>query len=261
MSCLLFKSWLQESLDGPHAGIPENLQRHLDGCSDCRSWFEASTKLRTGLSLRASPVPAAGLSSRIVALVLREDLVRRRRRRAAWALLAAAASLICAIVAVLAWRSSMLRDPGNTAVRVPGNTSPSSAVNGSNHASSSGVAKVVSDMLAMGLGRAERMRLASAIEAFLASLGGQPEPPPASVAEGIEDMSSLFASRLRRTADDGKTLLDIVTPRTPANVGENGTGSGDPTESVQTGFKPVTGSARRAVDLFMRSVPGVDREK
>jgi hypothetical protein len=263
MSCELFKTWLQESLDGARAGVPGDMQHHLDGCSECRSWYEASAKLRTGLSLRAAPTPGPGLSSRIVALVLREHLARRRRRRAAWAVLAVAASLICAIVIVLAWRSSMVRDHGNSVVRVPSSIPSSSAVNGSNQASSSGVAKVVSDVLALGLGKAERMRLASAIEALLASLGAQPEPPPASVAEGIEDMGSLFASRLRRTADDGKTLLDIVTPRTPVstNAGENGNGSGDPTESVQTGLKPVTGSARRAVDLFMRSVPGVDREK
>ena len=74
--------------------------------------------------------------------------------------------------------------------------------------------------------------------------------------------AALFASRLRETADHGKTLIDLVTPMPPGSPGIGGsTPLPDAGQTVQISLQPVTGSARRAVDLFMREVPGMPPEK
>jgi hypothetical protein len=275
MSCEQFKLWLQESLDAPQPAVPADLERHAAACADCRSWKDAAGKLQVGMRLLAAPVPSPGLTGRIVAMVLQENLARHRRRQRVWIGFAVAASLLCAISAAIVWRASTVRGPQVPVVRTGSSSREnSSQVSSTGNSSEQALPKLLSDLMALGFrpgasSKGERNRVAYAIETVLRRLGSQSEREPETVADGIEDMSSLVSWRLRRTADHGKTLFDLVTPMPPMTPDGASTAPpeispppfGDAGDNVQAGLKPVTGSARRAVDLFMREVPGMGPDK
>jgi hypothetical protein len=209
------------------------------------------------------------LSSRIVALVLHENRARRRQRRQRWTALALAASVLIAIGVLLAVRFS--KEPAgrqSVAHSDNGSSTSHSEVAHSGGPKASTLPQLLGDLLALGLhpgssSQGGRNRIAYAIETALGNLGAQKDKGPETVAEGIEGMGSLVSLRLRRTAEEGKTLLDIVNPMSTASS-QAGGGTPplvDPGDSVQAGLKPVTGSAKRAVDLFVREVPGMGTDK
>jgi hypothetical protein len=273
MSCEKFNAWLQESLDGPSAAMPAEVQDHAAECTGCRGLKEAAAKFEAGLRLLTSAVPGPGLSSRIVAAVLQENMARRRRRQRMWAMAVLAASLLLAVGTLVVIRGSILGQRRESVAGVPSSSKvPGSRTDQTPGSKPSKLPQLFGDLVAFGFrpGAAKKddgNRVAYAIDAGLQQIGSQPDnAAPETVAEGIEGMGSLVSLRLRRTADQGKTLLDIVTPMTPASTGPLQPGASSPpltdaSDSVQAGLKPVTGSARRAVDLFMREVPGMGSDK
>jgi hypothetical protein len=93
----------------------------------------------------------------------------------------------------------------------------------------------------------------------------QPAPAPPSLRENVEEATSAVASLTRRTAgetvEQGRLLLPAVSLPAPeqAALAEP---LEPPVESlrqagqgVTTSLAPVTTSARRAVDLFLRDIP------
>jgi hypothetical protein len=89
-----------------------------------------------------------------------------------------------------------------------------------------------------------------------------PAPPPTSLRDSVSEASSAVVDLTRRTADEtvgqGRLLVPVV-------VGTPPDAAGDPQASVHplreagqgvsTGLDPVTDSARRALDLFLRDIP------
>jgi anti-sigma factor RsiW len=223
MNCQDYHSYLQRLLDGDSPGEEDALGEHLAQCAQCRAWHAAALRLAAGLHLLQSPIPPAGLTDRVFSRALAE-----RRQRVSWrrrlTTLAVAASLLFVSLA----------------------------------------------------GYAHWFRLAS----------GRPEPPVASnsrespgetesphlplanvtsLRESVTEVGSLVASLGRRTVDQtvvqsgpllpvlvppGWEGLDFEQPLTPSAQGVWDAGEG-----MATGLKPITNSARRALDLFRREVP------
>ncbi len=231
MNCTQFKHWLQEKLDSKEDGLPLDAQAHVDLCPDCQSWQEAAHRLESGLRLLPVLTPSRMLSGRIVAMVLSQNRARRRRRQLVWAGLALAASVLLFSIAALFWRAAHERNPHGPVPQVGASSSaPGVDSDASSNAAPHNVSRFLGDLLTFGLfpgtqRNGERNRFITAMQ----------------------------------------TVLDLVSPMSPEGVGSKS--SGDPSQqltdagqSVQTGFKPVTGSARRAVDLFMREVPSIAPE-
>lgn len=198
----------------------DDLRAHLASCADCRALGTAAHRLRVGLLATAVPTPPAGLADRIVAGVLADHRRRRRRR----ALVVAAAGLAVAASVVLAL---VLKD-----------------------------------------------RLAPSPSGFVQNDPGPPANPPAapppSLNENMEQATSAVASLARRTADETMSNGQLLVPSVPLDMPPEEV-LGPPLESpaqslreagqgVVTGLEPVTTSARRALDMFLRDMPPMGPE-
>jgi hypothetical protein len=269
MTCTEFRDWLQQGLDGTANQASFEGEAHAEACAHCRSWQDASNDMDVGLHLLPAPVPESGLSARIVALVIADQRRRRRQRRLAAVGFALAAGLLCLAVGV------MLRPFGGGG---SSETSPAGMNAAASHGSGSTnrdatqtaattPARLLHDLIMLGLfpgspGSAGKDNtIVSAVVKLAQALDrGAGDRNRPNMREEIVDASDAVAHQLRATADHGRTLIDLVTPMPSDSDGSQP--MPDPTrpladagQHVETGFKPVTGSARRAVDLFLREVP------
>jgi anti-sigma factor RsiW len=92
-----------------------------------------------------------------------------------------------------------------------------------------------------------------------------------SLRESVTEASSAVVSLTRRTADEtvgqGRVLLPVVSPSIPEEITPPALKAAEPpmrslqvaSEGISTGLEPVTSSARRALDLFLRDLPPMDQ--
>jgi predicted anti-sigma-YlaC factor YlaD len=98
MNCPECQDLLQQRLDGTPPANPNDLDRHLASCPDCRARHAAAGRLEAGLRLLPSVVVPADFAGRIVRRVIAERRAVRRRRAWLGAGLAAAAILLLVFV-------------------------------------------------------------------------------------------------------------------------------------------------------------------
>jgi hypothetical protein len=222
MNCHAYQSLVQQRLDGTPIESPEVLE-HLRGCPDCRALERAARDLEDGLRRLAAPLPPPDLAARIADRVFTDRRRARRRARRRWtATLTLAACLLIALVLRLDWR--VPKDSTD-----PGRSGPA-----------------VSKSL-----RAPRNEPATAAAS-------------PTLRESVVEAGGVVASLTSQTADEtvGPTrwlVPRVSNPQLPEvklppiepptrSLREAG-------EGVSAGLEPVTNSARRAVDLFLRELP------
>jgi hypothetical protein len=223
MNCDVAHELLQQCLDGTPIESPEWLE-HLRQCSDCRSLAYAARHLQDGLHRCTAPLPPPGLAERIAERVLLDRRRARRRTRRRFAVsLALAAAVILALTLRLDWRGK----PGVT----------------------------------------EALSHESASLAPSRSQQAKDEPkkkPATTLSESAAEVGEVFTGLRNQTADEtlGQTRRWVSNVPSPALPKVDLTAMGSPTrplreagEGVSQGLEPVTKSARRAVDLFLRELP------
>jgi hypothetical protein len=235
MNCPESLELLQRRLDGQAVPEPAALDRHLAACSECSDRHAAAQRLAFGLCRLGRPVPPPGLAPRIAARALAERRARLRWRRGILTTAAVAAGLLLAVLA--------LSRAGLGPFRPDSDDQP--------------VAKHTS-----GGGQP------------IADRSGDHSP---SLEQVLEEARLAALALSRKTA--GETLAQARRWLPPANplpvaVPPLGDGAGlapvlDPPaqtfraagKSVSEGLKPVTASARRAVDLFLREITPLEDDK
>jgi len=88
-----------------------------------------------------------------------------------------------------------------------------------------------------------------------------PETPPETLRESMREAGSALANLTSKTADEmverTRHLLPSVTPPSLPAIEPSATSLTQAGSAVAEGFEPVTNSARRAFDLFLRDVPRI----
>ncbi len=218
MNCTEFQETLNLLLDG-QAVDRTAFDQHAAACPQCREWQVAAERLQLGLRLFPSIASPVGLSQRIVSQVLRDRRQRLLRQRS------------------FAWAGAL----------------------------------AASLMLALG----GYVRLQTSREAEIAARANVPVPEveqPATVVaapslrDSVAEAGNAVVSLTRRTADDTveQTRFLLTVPIPPMDDATALQETLDtPTRSlreagqgVSAGLEPITNSARRAFDLFLREVPG-----
>lgn len=220
MNCPASHDLLQQGLDGTPIESPE-WNEHLRGCPECRALESASRRLQDGLRLLAAPLPPAELAERIAERVLLDRRRARRRARRRWAVtLALAAGLFIVLAARLDWRGERAAHPAKTSEPSVKHEMPK----------------------------------------------GVPGDSP-TLRESAEELGEAVASLTNQTADEtmGQTRWLVPKVPSPALPKVDLESLEPPTrplreagEGVSAGLEPVTNSARRAVDLFLRELPPME---
>jgi hypothetical protein len=236
MNCDLAHDLLQKRLDGTPIESPEWLA-HLRQCADCRSLTAAGRRLQDGLHRLTAPLPPPGLAERIAERVL---LDRRRARRGARRRLAVslalAASFILALTLRLDWRVS----PSRSEVRPP-----------------EAIVKNIPSGIPEGTG-------VSRVLTNDREIAGTTQKRSPTLSESAAEVGEVFAVLRNQTADEtlGQTRRWVSSVPSPTLPKVDLTAMGSPprplleaSEGVSQGLQPVTNSARRAVDLFLRELP------
>ncbi|SRR5579883_2218987 len=223
MNCDVAHDLLQQCLDGMPIESPEWLD-HLRQCSDCRSLANAARRLQDGLHRWTAPLPPPGLAERIAERVLLDRRrVRRRMRRRYAVSLALAATVILALTLRLDWRGK------------PSGTEPLPRESAS-----------LTPSRSPGTNDEPRDKLSPTLS------------------ESAAEVGEVFTGLRNQTADEtlGQTRRWVSNVPSPALPKFDLTAMGSPTrplreagEGVSQGLEPVTKSARRAVDLFLRELP------
>jgi hypothetical protein len=224
MECSEFQHELQRRLDGDGTGDGADIERHLAVCSSCRELQALSSRLIQALDGQVAPVPPGGMNDRIVSLVLREASARQQARKRWKRRLAVAASLLLAVaLGYSLWQS--------------------------------------------------RPRSGSSDPDALVKTEEKPTPSQARPSLNIQEAGNTLVALVNRTADEtvgqGRVLLPrgVSTPDLSSSEAwqpnlEPGTQSlREAQEGVAVGFEPVTSSARRAVNLFLREIPPMETQK
>jgi hypothetical protein len=232
MNCDVAHDLLQQCLDGTPIESPEWLA-HLRQCADCRSLTAAGRRLQDGLHRLTSPSSPPGLAERIAERVL---LDRRRARRGARRRLAVSLALAASLILALSFRLDWRVSPSSSEVR------PLEAVakNGPDGTS----------VLPIHTGNRQNV--------------GPTQLPSPTLSESAAEVGEVFTVLRNQTADEtlGQTRRWVSSVPSPALPKVDLTAMGSPTrplleasEGVSQGLQPVTNSARRAVDLFLRELP------
>jgi hypothetical protein len=245
MNCDDCRQRLQARLDGESVD-GDDFDAHLLSCPACRALDGAARRLQVGLLAAAAPAPPAGLSARVVAGVLADRKWRSRRRLVfAAAGLAVAASLVLAVLIA-------------------------SSRSGSGDGLFASLTRPVRDFLDPPPSKAVvPIDPSGSMQVQDDPVPSQPVSPP-SLNENVAEATSAVASLARRTADqtvsDGQMFVPSVPMEMPADE-VLGPPLDPPAQSlreaghgVATGLEPVTNSARRALDLFLRDIPPVAPE-
>ncbi len=216
MNCRIAHDLLQQSLDGTLIESPQWLA-HLQQCADCRSLAAAGRRLQEGLRQLATPLPPPDLAERIVERVLLDRRQAQRRLRRRWAMgLALAASLLLALSLRLHWRGS----PNEIAV--------------------------------------------APMESVVKNDPDRTEQPAPTLRQSATELGEVFAELSNVTAQEtvGQTrrwVANVPSPILPradlATIEPPTHPLREAGEGLSEGLEPVTTSARRAVDLFLRELP------
>jgi hypothetical protein len=224
MECSEFQHELQRRLDGDGTGDGADIERHLASCSSCRELQAAAIRLIQALDGQAAPVPPGGMNDRIVSLILSEVSARQQSRKRWNRRFALAASLLLAVaLGYSLWQS--------------------------------------------------RQRSGSSDADALVKNEEKVAPSQAPPSLNIQEAGNTLVALVNRTADEtvgqGRVLLPrgVSTPTLSSPEAwqpnlEPGTQSlREAQEGVAVGFEPVTSSARRAVNLFLREIPPMEPQK
>jgi len=227
MNCSEFQNWLQERLDG-EAANGNDTDGHLPVCSSCRELEAAAGRLVRVLKTRVPPMPPSEMTDQIVSLVV-SDLAYQHQIRKRWnRRLATTAALAASVVLAIAWGYSWWQTN-----RKPGPSNP--------------------ELVAT---QEEK------------SAPAQPRP-----SLNIQEAGSAFVALVNRTADEtvgqGRVLLPQGVSAPALSASQDWQPSLEPgaeslreaQEGVALGFEPVTSSARRAVNLFLREIPPMETQK
>jgi hypothetical protein len=228
MNCPESRDLLQKRLDRATVSdvhTPE-LEQHLVGCRSCLELHMAASRLIEGLALLSRPEPVSDLSERIHHRVLQ---VRRQSRRRLAVAAALAASMLLAFM-LYSRRTNLVEAPGPATERADSTVPRRSA--------------------------------------------------PLPLNENALEVGHAVASLAQRTADEAvdpsRLLLpfisqsDMTQPQTVAKADsrEATSAQNEPANTLQEftlgvsqGLEPVTKSARRALDLFLREVASVDPQR
>jgi hypothetical protein len=215
MTCHDCQERLQCWLDGDDLGDQADLEAHLRDCSTCRELHQAARQLRAAMRLITAPMPSTDLSRRITGQVL-ADSRRQARLRQRYVVLAMAASVLLTVVGGYIW----LRQH-----------TPSATEN-------------------------------------LAKNREVPSPTPAapSLRDSVVEAGTAVVNLTRRTADGTVEPTRFLWSLPLPTAGLNDTVALEKTlepparslreasQSVTQGLEPVTNSARRALDLFLREL-------
>jgi hypothetical protein len=218
LACDAFLVRATESLDRPGENLEPDVLAHAEACDPCRAWLRAVRVLRQGLEVRARPVPPEGLSDRI----LEAALADRRAARREWLVrrFAPVAALAAAVV-VVAWIavSQFGSPPG------PGPAPPPEVV---------------------------------AVPEGVREPAGSPPHPLPSLRDSLSEAGTALVGLTRRTAEETRQLLPTPGPlptgevRMLASLDPAAQSLAEARQGAAEGLSPVTGSARRAMDLFLR---------
>jgi hypothetical protein len=225
MNCERFQNSLQNRLDGLFDESSPDLLRHLEVCSDCRAWKAATDRFEAGVLLLRSSRPSSRLPNQIVAQILSERTLRIQRQRVRRAVGALAASVALVLTAsaiapgLFDAKNKQSIDTGMLAVEAdPIKKEPTANPPASNRVSEAGLAVASLSNLA-------KEETFKQTRLFM---------PVATVALPFENLSvpQPFEAPAESLREAGK--------------------------GVSEGLQPVTNSARRAWDLFLREVPPID---
>lgn len=223
MKCAQCQELIHQRLDGLEPSDSAALEPHLRECPACRALITATNRLCGGLRLLSPPSPPRELNARITACLQAESTARLHRRRRLGIALALAASVL---VIVSAW---LLR-PG---------------------------APVVSDNSSSHLNHQANQR---------------PSPPSEDaldLRESVSEVGSAMVSAATRTTDAALAQSLALLPRVPSapiptlNVPvptEPARSLQEAGQGLSEGLAPVTDSARRAFDLFLRDLSPMEFE-
>jgi hypothetical protein len=227
MNCSEFQNWLQARLDGESSADAGDVERHQAVCSSCRDLHTAAQRLVHALKAQVHPALPGGMSDHIVSAVLGEIATQgeaqKRWNRRLGVTAALAASLLLAALGYSWWQSN----------RKPGPRNPESFANKNE------------------------------------------KSPPAQTQPSlnIQEAGSALVALVNRTADEtvsqSRVLLpqQVSAPSLPVsqdwqtNLEPGAESLREAQEGVAQGFEPVTSSARRAVNLFLREIPPMEAQK
>jgi hypothetical protein len=228
MNCSEFQNHLQQRLDGEISANSRDVTRHLEVCRSCRDLEAAVVRLVQILKAQATPKPPDHMSDQLVSRLL-DEVASQRRVRKLWSrsLMAAATVAACLLITIVfgnSWWRTRPRPASPRADNFVKNEEKSTA---------------------------------------------QPTPPSLN----IRDAGSALVALVNRTADEtvgqGRVLLPqtVSPPSLPAleewqpALEPDAQAFREAQEGVVTGFEPVTGSARRAVNLFLREIAPMETQK
>ncbi len=223
MNCEHCHDRIQQRLDGCDGVDAAEVQRHLAECARCAALYAASQRLSRGLHLLTPPRPPLDFTDRLVTAVLTDRRAQRQHARLRVAAYALAASLLIAATTV--------------------------------------------GMVVSGWSPFGKTTSLPSIVHHQQPAPEEPKPKP-SVRESMTDAGSALASLTTRTADEtvGQTRL-LVPMMTGPSLDDLDMPPGvEPTKSyleasqgVTVALEPVTNSAQRAVNLFRRDLPQMER--
>jgi hypothetical protein len=225
MQCATCQELWQRRLDEPSPEAEAALDQHLHACPACVCWWEGARRLTEGLARLIPPCPPSGLAARLTRAVLVDRQRTRLRVRLRWAV---GSALAASLLLTLALRFLPAGRVTATGTNVPPTPEPSVRVE-------------------------------------------PPAPPvpiprpeePSDVGQPVQATRDVFVAmldRARKETDDQVNLLrPVVAPSVREEAGHSADPAGRPLtdagQGVAHGFEPVSGSARRAVDLFIRDLP------
>jgi hypothetical protein len=231
MNCPECLEQLQTFLDGAELSDGESLPQHLAGCAECREWFAAAQRLREGLRLQKSPPVPAQLTGRIVVAVARQ---RRRSRLRRWSLagLAAAAAILIAVLVIRRVPEQPLPEPAPQA-RLPAPNPPEQPPDDRHSPPVASLGQSV---------REARSAVASLTSGLTARTW---------------EARRLWSAALDSRSTPGLSVIkELEQPLEPAAQSLRESGRG-----VSVSLATVTGSARRAVNYFLRELPSLRPER
>jgi hypothetical protein len=224
MNCAEFQELLQQRLDGERIADSDEMNRHRTTCCSCRELESLATRLMGALGAHSAPKPPEKLSDQIISLVMAEmdsQQARRRWTRRALAVSSLAAGLLLAAFLGYSWWGP--RRPSD----------PSS-------------------------------NMVTKKDGLPASIPNQPRL-------NFQEAGSTLVALVNRTADEtvgqGRVLLPQEVPAPRLTVADNWQPALSPQairdaqDGVAVGFEPVTDSARRAVNLFLRELSPSEVQK